>query len=292
MRRVNRNRPSRTARRISAILAFLLTLSTLSALLSAAAIQLLTSETLHENVALDRASIQAQTEKIEKETAMLAEEYGFPEGTAAGAVSREELEELNRKAARWWTAAARTGVMAEEPSWTSEELTEAIGRSLPQTDEDGAAAERAEKLRRETEKTVTRAAVSVRGKLLRVAMKKVGDRINLPVWMTVLQQLPQAAGLASLLLAGLIVLLMSRRISMGFRYISFALGADGLLILLCAVLWKILDPVGMLKESSEILALQFSLLESRMLLQTVLLLAVLFGAWTLGALCRKRTGRG
>ena len=40
------------------------------------------------------------------------------------------------------------------------------------------------------------------------------------------------------------------------------------------------------------LALQFSLLESRMLLQTVLLLAVLFGAWTLGVLCRKRTGRG
>ena len=83
MRRVNRNRLSGTARGISAILAFLLTLCTLSALLSAAAIQLLTSETLHENVALDRASIQAQTEKIEKETAMLAEEYGFPEGTAA-----------------------------------------------------------------------------------------------------------------------------------------------------------------------------------------------------------------
>ena len=46
--------------------------------------------------AVDRISPEAPVPVIavEKETAMLAEEYGFPEGTATGAVSREELEEL------------------------------------------------------------------------------------------------------------------------------------------------------------------------------------------------------
>ena len=87
------------------MLAVLLTLTlwlTQAGLLS---LQVMTSRRLHERVVLEKEMVDRQMDRIAEKIVPIAEEYGFSAEPVTAAITRDQVEDLDRQVVAWWTGA-------------------------------------------------------------------------------------------------------------------------------------------------------------------------------------------
>ena len=120
------------------IVTILLTLLLAAAILGSAVLQMMTSAGLHLSVAADDSMLDKQFRSICENIDMMAGEYGFSADAVKATISREELKEMNRKSAEWWTRLLTEGEDTTLPRWHNSSIEDAIyaeaeGKELGET---------------------------------------------------------------------------------------------------------------------------------------------------------------
>ena len=260
----------------AAFLALILTACLWATQLGVFGLQAMTSVRLHERVALDQHAVESQMDRIAKNMAPIAEEYGFDAGKVTAVISREQVEELDRQVVRWWTGIFSTGEIADVPGFHAElgDILRADARftaGLNEMQING----RIESVQTQVDEMVRKSGVLFRDQLIRAVMQKATARIDLKEAVSLIQMLPWIAGAACLLLAGLIALMMSRKIQTAGQYIGGALSACGLLMLGSLLLFRQMNLEKSIGEAS--LALQAQYLHlARILRAEVIGTAIIF----------------
>ena len=261
MKQKNEKRlPSLAARIPAAFCAFLLTACLLAAAFSLIGLQAMTSVDLHTGVALSEDSMNLQMKRIREGIQNLAERYGFDAENAAGAVSRESVEDFDREVVRWWTGFAGTGRLDSEPVYDTAPAEEALRKDEKFISglEEMMVKSTVEEISGGIRETVRKSAVLFRDLLLETGARLAGTRINLPQAAELLQKIPLLAGVGCLVLSGCIALLMSRRILTAGQYLGGAMAAAGLLMILILLLLSALNLRGMIAEASQALEAQYA----------------------------------
>ncbi len=280
--------PSPGVRIAAAFFAWILTGCLLAATLSLLGIHAMTSSGLHTRVALGKDSVDRQMERIEEKIQKMAEEYGFAPETVSALITRESVEAYDREIVAWWTGAASSGTLPEEPHYEPEGIGEALNadEEFLRGREEAMIRVNSDSVEREIAETVEKSAVLFRDLLIQAGFRFAGDSVDLPMMVSLLRKIPVIAGLAGLLMAGLIALVTSRRIRTAGRYIGGAMCACGLLMILVTILLKLLNLRGMIAEASAAMETQFIHLARILNLETLgcaLVLMVLGGLLMLSA---------
>lgn len=263
----------------AAFLAVLLTAALWAAQLGLFGIQVMTSRGLHERVALDGSQIDAQMARIAEELEPIAQEYGFSPEPVLAAIGREQVTGLDRQVVEWWTGLLSTGEMKEPPVFRTDL------QAVLQADERFigglnplAVSSTIESVESRVGNMVRKTALLFRDQLIRAAFRKAEGMADIPKALELLKTAPLICGLAALLIAGLIALMMSRKIQTAGQYIGGALSACGLLMLLTLLLVRALDLRDMLGEASQALLSQYVRLAGIISLEVIGSAALLMAA--------------
>ncbi len=253
-----KNLPARGWHVPAAVLAVLLTLALWATQLGVISMWALTSKGLHERVVLDRATVDAQMTRIAEAIAGIGAEYGFDLAAVQEAVTRESVEELNRQTVAWWTRFGAEGELKEAPAYHAElkNVLEKDQQFIGSLDE-MTVNSTIEQVEARVDAAVRKSAIMIRDELLYGGIRRAGDRINIPKVLELVRKLPGLGGAACLLLAGLIALVLSRKIQLAGQYIGGALSGCGLLILLTLGLLKAMNLATFIGEASEALQSQY-----------------------------------
>ena len=254
--------PAQGARIFAALASFLLAGCLLGMSLSLIGLQGIFSEQLHTRVALSKDAVDRQMDRIAEQIEQMAKEYGFQAETVTAALTRESVESFDRQVVAWWTGALRTGEMGEEPEFLAEGISRALNEDTAflESQDPTMVNRTVEVITGQVENTVKQSAVLFRDVLVQAGFRMAGERVNLPQMTGLLTRVPGILGLCALGLAGLIALLMSRRILTGGWYIGGGIAACGLLVLLVLALIKSANIQGMIGEASAALAAQWAYL--------------------------------
>lgn len=275
-------------------LALVLTLGvTMAGLLG---VQVMTSPALYNRAASNPEVLDRQMARIEEKIRQAAEEYGFAPETLIPLVRRESVEGLNREIAAWATdfgTRGKTGPLpvfylsgGEEALRADENWTSGMDPRMVKS--------MAETITLRVSEKIRKTSVLFRDSLLQSLISKVGARLPLGTLFATVRKIPPVAALASLMLAGVIALLMSRNIRYAGRYIGGAMGACGLLMLLGLLMVKRINIQGMIAEASEIFAMQYRIVAGTLTWETVGMAAalILLGAGGLFLAARARKDAG
>jgi len=218
--------------------------------------------------------VSAEQELIRERVTELAGLYGFTPGPVIDAVSGEALDELNAKAALWWNTVLTEGKAGTRPKLDIGMLREVLlSDPLVAKNEDSEAL--AETAADAVNESVVRVVLPVRQEIVSYGMRKAGQKIDLIDMMDFLIRVPWAALALALLLAGLIALMESRRLSGCLKYIGSAMGAAALTVVAVAVLAALAGVRPMIQVASRSLAIQYDGIRTGMVLRTAGLAAVL-----------------
>ena len=244
----------------AAVLALLLTMCLFGTQLSLMGLQVMTSAGLHRRAALAADVVDLQTERIARDVKKLAAEHGFDPEPILAAITRDEVEQMDRDVVDWWTGGMAEGKLGEEPVFDSAGIEKALraDRDYMSGLDPLLAENTLSRVAGDIGDRVRGSAVLFRDMLVEAGARIVGERVNLPQAVALLRKVPLALGLAGLLLAGLIALLMSRRIGTAGQFIGGALAACGLLAALMLLIMKMLNLRGMIAEASALLEAQYA----------------------------------
>ncbi len=252
---------------------FLLTVFLLIALLSSIALQAMTSAGLHLQVANDDSVLERQMLRIYEKIDLLADEYGFSAEIVKAAVSREELAEMNQKAAAWWTRLLTDGEADPFPRWYSGSIEDAVYDALD-----------SEKFREDPRTIVAdltdiieRTVIPLREILLTSGMDLVKMRIDVSGTIRSLQKIPVLCLMMCLVSTGLIALLLGREMILLLRHYGTAMAATGLLIMTVGVIMITLRLRETIAQASGELAWSFNTLMGKINMEGILLSVGLLG---------------
>ena len=279
----------------AAVLALILTACLWATQLGIFSLQAASSIRLHERVALDGNIVQSQMNRIAEEMASIAAEYGFDAQKVTAVISREQVEDLNRQVVKWWTGLLSTGEIGEAPGFHAE-----LGEILRADTEFTAGQNetqingRIETIQTQVDEMVRKSGVLFRDQLVKAMIQKASDRINLKEGTALLKILPWIGGAVCLLLAGVIALMMSRKIQTAGQYIGGALCACGLLMIETLMLIRQLNLGESIGEASPALQTQYLHLARALgteVIGTAIVLMILGGVMIAGAVkARRRAG--
>ncbi len=244
------------------VLTFLLTAFLSAALLSLLAVQGLTSAGMHLAAATGNGVADSQQARIYEQVDRLAEDCGFsPEGVKA-AIRREDLLEMNRKAAAWWTKLCTEGIVDTIPRWNAAELEKAVEAGMngeTRTEDPGKiAAGLAEK--------IERVVFPLRESLLSRGMSFARSKADVEGMIRDIRRLPALGAALSLLAAGLIALLLGRDLFSSLKYYGTAAAGTGLTILATGIIFFSLHPGAMIEQASAALGREFGALAGQITL--------------------------
>ena len=247
-------RPALIARIAAWGCAFLLTVTLAVTVLTgpAALNRVFTSEDLHVRTATDESVIREQQEKVYGEIRELAEDYGFSAEEVIRMIPRKAFVSVNEQTARWWTRIVTEGAMDEIPAWTAgEEITDAIagslsGETIPEEQEETAGG-----IAGEIEKAMNRTVMPFRKALVKLAVRYVSRKADIPGIIRFAAQIPLAGLAVSFLLAGVIALLLGKRIRWSLKFYGAAFAGAGISALAGIFLIRDADIGGMIRAASE-----------------------------------------
>ena len=295
MRKKKKNLPAAAWHIPAALVAVILTACLWATQLGIFGLQATTSVRLHEKVALDENTVQSQMDRIAKNMAPIAEEYGFDAEKVTAAIPRGQVEEMDRQVVQWWTGIFSTGEMEDVPGFHAElgEVLRAdagFTAGLNEMQING----RVESVQTRVDDMVRKSGVLYRDQLMKAVIQKAGGRFDLREATALLKLLPWLGGAACLLMAGLIALMMSRKIQTAGQYIGGSLSACGLLMIGTLLLVRQLNLESLLGEAS--LALQAQYLHLARILRaevigSAIVLLILGGAAMAAAVRARRKAR-
>ena len=274
----------------AAVCALLLTALLFGTFLGSLGLQVMTSRNLHERNALARDVVDQQMVRIGEDVNRLAAEYGFDPQDILPLIDRESVENLDREVVKWWTEFAATGRLAEEPYYvlTGADETLKADRGFTEQLESMKVLTTVDEIISRVNNAVQKSAMLFRALLVETVIRFAGERFNLTEIMKLLRLIPLITGMGSLTAAGLIALLMSRKIQTAGQYIGGAMTAAGLLTLLTLLLAKLLGIRQMISEASAALERQYAYLARTLTLEMIAgaVLLLLLG-WLLMMMARK-----
>ena len=260
MKRTNRS-PNRPARGFAWFLTVLLTMGISLTVLSYAGIQLLTSPSLTNQVAENEKVLHAQKEKIDETINTLAAQYGISPDVIQGAFSEEELVELNHEMSDWWNRMMIEGKSDNVPEWSSYDIQDVIQEYLSnQGIQEEAVFRDGVTISKKLEETVQESSLPVRGSLISRIFEYINKRIRWADAMQYLQKIPGVGLAACILLAGLIVLLISRTPSLTLKYLGAALSGAGICVFVTILLIGSLKIGETISQASSILTEQYKVM--------------------------------
>lgn len=239
--------------------AFLLAVLIIITLTGAVFLRAVTSAELHLSVAADPGMLDRQLQAIYSDIDLMAEEYGFPAGQVKEAVSREELEDFNRKAAAWWTQLLTEGTSGTIPRWNSGRIESVIRTAA----EDGILLEEPQTVVADLISAIGGTVFPVRETVTGFGTGLVNDKIDLRGIVRSSRKLP-ALGLVLILgCAGLTALLLGRDPFSLLKYYGTAAAAAGTAVLAGCIAFALFRPGRMIAEASAGLADQFATLAGK-----------------------------
>ena len=254
-----KNLPARGWHVPAAVLAVLLTVALWATQLGLVGIQIMTDTGLHERVALDAAAVDIQMARIREGIGEIAEEFGFREEPVAALITRTQVEDMDRRIVAWWTGFMNTGEIEEAPAFhagleaTLEADTDFTGKLNAL-----AVHNTIESVESRVNDMVRKTGILFREQLVEAGIRRVESRVSLSKIIELVKKLPALGGAFSLLAAGLIAAMMSRKIQMAGRYIGGAMSGCGLLMLATLALVRASGFGSVIGEASEALYGQYS----------------------------------
>ena len=274
------------------ILVFLLTAGLTVTVAGTLGVQALTNEELHIRAATDEGIIRGQMERILEEIDLLAEEYGFSAERVKETIREDEIRELNRETAIWWTRMITEGETESAPKWKTGETTQAIYESMTGTRSGEEALSDSVEASEIIAKEVQTAVAPTREVLLITGVGYVNRRADIPAILRTAVESPMLGLVSCLLAAGLIALLAGGRIREGLKFFGTALAGTGISLVGCGIAVKIINMEGMIRKAAEGLANEYAALTRSVMWEGILLTAGLFiGGMLCLALYRRGTGR-
>lgn len=250
---------------------FLLTVFLSVTLLGTLAVETLTSAGLHLQVAADGGMLDDQLRRIHENIDLLAEEHGFSAEAVKQVIGREEVREIDRQLAGWWTQVLTEGTAGTVPRWYSGELEEAIWLSMEEQNPAGDPRAALSDLSEMIERTV----FPFRETLVSTGMDLVKEKADIPAIVRSVREIPPLGLMLSLVCAGLIAVLLGREFVRTLKHYGTAAAGTGLTLLAAGgILWAI-HPKTMIAEASENMAREFSALAGQSGLYGILAAAVL-----------------
>ena len=208
------------------IAAFLLTALLTVFLLSAFAVQAMTSARLHLQSATSSGVVNGQVDSIREYIDLLAKEYDFSAEEVKATVSRDELEAYNRSAAEWLTRLLTEGQSEAVPRWYSADLENAVYSAMS-----GQKAEDANTVVTELSRKIDRMVFPLRETVLATGLNIANSKADLPGIIRTVRKLPLLGLGLSFLAAGMIALLMGREITRSMKYYGTALAGTGFTVI-------------------------------------------------------------
>ena len=242
---------------LSVLLAFLLTGTLVFFGVTLIAHQVIAPALNEEGAPVSDAFIREEKEMIRERVNAFAEIFGFSPEPVIAAIDDEILQDLNRQASLWWSSLLRDGKPGKEIGWSTKELERILASDPSVADDEDKADEMASAAAGEIRESVIRMVLPMRQQVIRLGMKKLGKRVNLPSLIHFLTGLPWAAAMLCVLLAGLIALIRSRRIRDSLPYIGSAMGAAALVMICITVLYLSAGIQPMIREASDSLTIQY-----------------------------------
>ncbi len=224
--------------------------------------------------------------------AELADIYGFDAEPVAALVDEETLRGLNAQASLWWSTVLRKGETGGEIEWDTKALEEvlaadpALARQAEQEDDEYIAETGAEKVR----ESMVRMVLPMRRQVIRIGLEKAGKKADMPNLITFFLGIPWAALALCALLAGLIVLLESRKKRFSRLYIGSALGGAAIVLVCLAVLAQTAGIQQLIHEASLSLEIQTRDIVVKSMIRTGILAAMMAAGCGL-CLGKSRKGR-
>lgn len=247
---------------------------------------------MNENGAQMSDSVLRQEQKLARERVIkLAELYGFDAEPVIAIVSEETLRDLNSQASLWWSSLLREGKAGKELSWDTRSLEEILAldellhqrQEQEQTDLNITVAE-------EVRKSIIRMVLPMRLQTIRLGVKEIGERVDLPSVIAFLLGVPWAALALCALLAGLIALILSSRSEAFLVHVGSALGGAALVLAVLMILYLAAGILPMIREASEGLAIQYQSVEAGAMVRAGILVAAMTAGCVL-CLVRSRKNR-
>ena len=260
------------------IAAILLTATLSVTLLGAVAVHGMSSEDLHIRAATSDESVAEQTRQMSAYIAELAEDYGFSASETAAVITADELRNMDRKMAQWWTRIVNDGVMEPMPEWSSDDVRTAVGQSLDGSripagmTPDETTAEITDLI----QKRVREVTMPVRRTLIQKGFQFLRKRVNPSDALRFLTQGTLLAGGISLVLIGTIALLTGKRIRLSLRYFGAAAAGTALACLFACLLIQSADILPTIRETSQGLAIQVAYILKTITVETLIGVGVLF----------------
>ena len=240
--------PGKVAHVLAALLAFMMMLVMTAGCLVWLVNGVLTDTAMHESIALDSRVIDQQMARIEARVAELAQEHPFQVETVTAIVNRESVENFNREAIAWWTGLMQADPAVEAPAYDAGDVEAAV-REDPVFQENTPSTRRRtvarDDIAYEVGRAVNEAVLPVRTDVLAIVLPTVLEKVDLPVVMNYLALVPQLCGMAAVVLALLVMLVMLRRVSKAALYIGAGLAGSGLCVIGVGLVLHLLGVTGM-----------------------------------------------
>ncbi len=263
-----------TERGCAWVVTVLLTLFLTAAVLGSAVLQMMTSAGLHLSVAADNGMLDEQFRSICENIDLMAAEYGFSADAVKDTISREELEEINRKSAEWWTRLLTEGEDTTLPRWHNGSIEDVIY------------AEAEVRELRETPRTIVtdltemieNTVFPVRETLIGFGTKIAKDKADIRGIVQTVRQVPLLCLALGLACAGLIMLLLGREMIRCLKHYGTAAAAAGMIVLAGCIAFLASRPTAIIEEASKGLAGEFGTMIGKTETGTCLAAAILLVA--------------
>ena len=212
-----------------------------------------------DGASVSDAVIREEHQLAKERVTELARIYGFDAEPVISLIGEETIRYLNSQASGWWSTLLREGKIENALQWDTEELEQVLSSDPRLTGNNDPAREEyleisaAEDIR----KSMMHMVLPMRVQVIRLAMQKIGKRIDLPSMITFFLGIPWAALALCALLAGLIALLQGKTFRGAPLYIGSALGGAALVLVVLAVLYLCAGILPMIREASAGLTIQY-----------------------------------
>lgn len=252
----------------------LLTLFITAAILCTLAVQLLTSAGLHRAIATGDGVVNSETRYIHERIDEMAAEYGFSAERMKEVIGKEEIRQINKEAASWWTALLTEGKAGQVPRWYSSQVEEILYETMPENN------------RREDPQTIAsdlmdmveRTVFPLRETLVSTGMDYVEKKADIVSMVRAMRGLPLILLLCCLAAAGAVALLMGREIFRSLKYYGSALAGAGFAIVTTIVIILLLRPAAYIAEASRPLMMEIETIAGRIFMAAGATVAVLLAA--------------
>lgn len=218
---------------------------------------------LHISVATDDGILDMEMDEIGDTVDALAEEYHFSAETVRNMIDREAVSLFASDVVAWWTGTLSEGAETQVPVYENSELEQAIRED--EGFQNANPKNRHKTLARDkiaaviTDK-VTGTVIPVRQDLTTLLLTKGTEKLDVPLYAAYLTKLPWLLLAFSVLIACVIALLLSKRISESLVYIGGAIGAAAILYAAGVLALPLLDLKAFTGEISTLFSRQLELL--------------------------------